>query len=56
MGATMADNHGDQQQPRHEGKPDTTAKPPWRDPGSDDTGLRHEAPENIVNRMLRRDD
>ena len=28
----------------------------WQDPGNDDVSLRHEAPENILNKMIQRDD
>jgi hypothetical protein len=49
----MTDPH-DQQQDQQ--KTDQTDKPRWQDPGDDDISLRHEAPENILNKMVRRDD
>ena len=50
----MADNDQPKQQDQQRSTEST--KPRWQDPGDDDIGLRHEAPENIVDKMLRRDE
>jgi hypothetical protein len=47
----------DKQDHQHEQqKPDQTDKPRWQDPGDDDIGVRNQAPESILNKMLKREE